>query len=405
MSVFRKITLLFSLSLLLMIAIGYQVDTMNAQRTEALVTQKYLQDARKLFTLLATTETDALEKRLAPMGFARVGAAQTAGAETLLEQPHSFGDLKILKTRDGRYLLAISYMDTSLLLSDTALQHSLRGQWLPNALVGLDIAVLVAIFFIILAMLSPLKQIAAKMRAFAAGDYDSRTDVPNRDEIGAVAATYNDMAQRLQDLIASRETLLRDIGHELRTPIARGMFAAEKLPASDDKRLLQRCFAELERLTDELLQLEKLGATGALHYETVDAETLILQALSKTMVDDEAKVAIEIGENFQISGDPDYLSLALKNLIDNALKYTSEYPVVITASARTICVSNRGEPLGSALAQYLQPFRRGAQTQQHKGFGLGLSIVAKVLERHAFALTYGYENGIHRFCIDCQTPA
>jgi len=400
MSVFRKITLLFSASLLLMLAIGYQVDAMNAQRTEALVTQKYLQDARSLFTLLATTEADALEGRLSVMGFERVDAAQAEGAETLLQQPHSFGEMKILKTRGGRFLLAISYIDTALLLSDTALQKSLQGQWLPNALVGLDIAVLVAIFFIILAMLSPLKQIVEKMRAFAQGDYDSRTDVANRDEIGAVAATYNDLAQRLQDAIVSREALLRDIGHELRTPIARGMFAAEKLADSDDKKLLQRCFTELDRLTGELLQIEKLGATGILQYETLDAETLILLALSKTMVDAEEKVAIVIGENFPLQGDPDYLSLALKNLIDNALKYAASYPVKITASAGKICVANRGEPLEGAAAHYLQPFRRGVQGQKREGFGLGLSIVAKVLERHAFALIYSYEAGEHRFCID-----
>jgi len=399
MSVFRKISLLFSVSLLLMVAIGYQVDAMNAQRTEALVTQTYLEDARRLFSLLATTETDALEKKLAPMGIARVDASLAEGAATVFERPHSFGAMKILRAHDGRYLLFISYMDTALLLSDTAMQASLQGQWLPNALVGLDIAVLVAIFLIILAMLSPLRQIAEKMRAFAEGDYDSRTDVPNRDEIGAVAATYNDLAQRLQDAISSREALLRDIGHELRTPVARGMFAAEKLPDTPDKALLQRCFAELDRLTGELLQLEKLGATGDLHYESVDAETLILQALTKTMVDEEEKVAITVAENFAVSGDPDYLSLALKNLIDNALKYATAYPIEITAEARTICVSNLGEPLDETLERNLQPFFRGAGTQRQEGFGLGLSIVAKVLQKHAFTLSHRYENGRHRFCI------
>jgi two-component system OmpR family sensor kinase len=399
MSIFRKITLLFSVSFVLMIAIGYQVDAMNAQRTEALVTQTYLEDARRLFTLLATTESDALAKKLPAMGIERIDVAKAYGAETVLERPHSFGALKILKAGDGRYLLFISYIDTALLLSDTALQAGLQGQWLPNALVGLDIAVLVAIFIIILAMLSPLRRIVEKMRAFAEGDYGSRADVPNRDEIGAVAATYNDLAQRLQDTIASREALLRDIGHELRTPIARGIFAAEKLPDSADKALLQRCFAELDRLTGELLQIEKLGATGALNYESVDAETLILQALTKTMVDEEEKVSIAVEENFAISGDPEYLVLALKNLIDNALKYATAYPVEITAAEGTICIANRGAPLDETLERHLQPFFRGTGAQRREGFGLGLSIVATVLQKHAFPLSHRFENGVHRFCI------
>jgi len=399
MSIFRKITLLFLTSLLLMIAIGYQVDALNTQRTEALVTQKYLADARKLFGLLATTESDALAKALPAMGFAEVAPSEADGAVALLEQPHSFGAMKIMRTRDGRFLLSIRYMDTALLLRDTALSGSLQGQWLPNALVGLDIALLVAIFLIILAMLAPLRQIAAKMRAFAEGDYDSRIDVSNRDEIGSVAASYNHLAGRLQDTITAREALLRDIGHELRTPIARGMFAAEKLPDSDEKRLLKRCFTELDRMTNELLQIEKLGTTGELHRETLRAETLILQALTKAMIDAEEKVAIDIREDFSLEGDPDYLSLALKNLIDNALKYSTSYPVRITADAGTICVANTGAPLNGPLAEHLHPYRRGVAPQKYDGYGLGLSIVTKVLERHGLPLSYSYNNGTHRFCI------
>jgi hypothetical protein len=124
------------------------------------------------------------------------------------------------------------------------------------------------------------------------------------------------------------------------------------------------------------------------------------------MLEDEDKVAIAITENFQVSGDPEYLSLALKNLIDNAVKYATAYPVTITASARTICVANPGKPLEAALVHYLQPFRRGETAQNRAGFGLGLSIVTKVLQRHAFALTYDFIENTHRFCVDfgCAPP-
>ncbi|WP_345972157.1 ArsS family sensor histidine kinase [Sulfurimonas diazotrophicus] len=400
MSIFRKIILLFSASLLLMLAIGYQVDAMYTQRTEALVTQQYLDDARKLYGLLATTEPEALAAALPSMGFEAVESTQATGAEPLLERPHSFGDMRILKTRDGTYLLAIRYMETALLLRDTALDGTLQGRWLPHLLVGLDIVLLVMIFLVIIAMLAPLGHLAAKMRAFAEGDYDSRSDVPGRDEIGAVAETYNHLAQRLQDTIVAREALLRDIGHELRTPIARGMFAAEKLPDSDEKKLLRRCFSELESMTSELLEVEKLSVTGELDLQTIRAETLILQALSKMMIDDEEKVSIALDEDFDLEGDPLYLSIALKNLIDNALKYATAYPVTVTAGAGRICVRNRGKPLREPVAKALAPFRRGVHSRRQKGFGLGLSILAKVLERHALPLSHRYEEGWHCFCID-----
>ncbi len=398
MSIFRKITLLFLASLLLMLAIGYQMERLNRENAEIAVTQKYLQEARELFVLLASTEPGSLGTELAAMGLESVSGRTAQGARIILEQPHSFGALKILRNPLGDYLLQIRYMENTLLLRDDDLQRKLGKQWLPTTLVGLDIALLAAIFFIILAMLAPLRRIAETMRAFAGGDFGRRTDVRSRDEIGEVAATYNEMAQHLQELIAARSELLRDIGHELRTPIAKGLFALEKMPQSGDRQQLQRCFRELERLTGELLQIEKLEATGTLRRERTDAETLILLALSKTMAEEE-QVAIAIHEGFTLDGDPEYLALALKNLIENALKYTDALPVRISVFRNVICVANPGPPLQREIAHYLQPFSRDAQARRREGFGLGLSIVTKVLERHGFRLAYDYNEGLHRFCI------
>ena len=403
MSIFGKITLLFAASLLLMLAIGYRVERLDGEKREALMTQQYLQDAGRLFTLLATTDPEGLGDELAGLGLVRVGGEKATGALTVMEQPHSFGGLQILKNADGDYLLSIRYMDTALLLENPQLQARLRGTWLSKGLIGLDILLLIILFSVLLAMLAPLRRIAERMRAFSRGDYNSRVKIAGRDEIGEVAATYNEMAQHLQELIAAREELLRDIGHELRTPIARGMFALEKMPPSDDRRLLQHCFSELERLTEALLQIERLQATGELQRRRFDAETLVLQALSKTMAD-EAKIAVEVGENFTIEGDLDYLSLAVKNLIDNALKYATELPVAVTASGNVLCVENRGEPLSRDLGHYLRPFSREMRDRNREGFGLGLAIVRKVLERHGFALDYAYADGTHRFCIRF-TPA
>jgi two-component system OmpR family sensor kinase len=397
-SIFKKITLLFSASLVLMIAIGYQMERLDSEKTAALVTRQYLQDARRLFVLLATADKGRLENEIAAMGLARADPGTAEGAETLLEQPHSFGELKVLRSPEHGYLLEIRYMDASLLLQRTARQERPNERWLPQTLVGLDIAVLAAIFLSILAMLAPLRRITETMRAFTEGKYSSRAAVKSSDEIGEVAATYNEMARHLQELIVSREELLRDIGHELRTPISKGLFALENLPESADKALLQRCFSELERLTGELLQIEKLDAGGSLQRERVDAETLILQALSKTMAEEE-EVAIEIRRNALIEGDPDYLSLALKNLVDNALKYATARPVTIVADADRVCVYNLGKPLSRELAHYLQPFSRDARARRKEGFGLGLSIVKKIVERHGFELVYEYDGARHCFCI------
>ncbi|MGB6019256.1 MAG: ArsS family sensor histidine kinase [Sulfurimonadaceae bacterium] len=399
MSIFKKITLLFLISLSLMVVIGYQIDKINTQRVEALITQKYLQDAKKVFLWLATATPDELEKRLPALNLSRLNIPIDQSMQIILAQPHSFGELNILKTAGTEYLLYIRYMDDTLMLSDKQLQKSLQEQWLLNILVLLDIVVLIIIFFIILKILSPLKQIISKMQDFAKGKYQSRAEVESRDEIGEVAQTYNMMAQNLEDLITSRQELLRDVGHELRTPIAKGLFAVETLEPSPSKAIIHKAFSELERLSTELLEIEKLHAMNTLNLETFKAETLILEALSRLMLEDESKVTVDLHSDFTIEGDLNYLALALKNIIDNAVKYALEYPVSITADDDMIIVKNRGDKLSDTIAYYLEPFTQEESSRRSEGYGLGLNIVKKILDRHHLALHYEYTEGLHVFSI------
>jgi len=399
-SIFKKITLLFAASLILMLAIGYQMERLDSEKLEMAATRQYLQDARELFVLLSRGEPGRIDTELAAKGLSRADPALGEGAREVLFQPHSFGTMRVLRSASGIYLLEIRYLDDALLLERT--QSDSDSGWLSPTLVGLDIVVLIAIFAILLTMLAPLRHIVAGMRAFASGDYSSRAAVGGSDEIAEVAATYNTLAERLQNLIASREELLRAVGHELRTPIARGMFLLEKLPASEEQEQLRRCFGELDRLTGELLQVERLEATRRLDIVRFDAETLILDALSKAMADEE-RIDLEIGENFMIEGDRDYLSLALKNLIDNALKYADAFPVCIRARNQGICVENSAPPLSDGVADYFRPFRREERERSKEGFGLGLFIVDKVLKRHGLQLDYRYEESRHVFCIRFDT--
>ncbi len=402
MSLFKKIALLFSVSLVLMIAIAYRMEQLNDEKMAAILTQKYLQDAKKLFVLLATSDLENIDASLKSMQLQRLNVDLPGNTLVVMEQPHSFGALRILKSAQYGYLLDIRYMGASLLLHEQTLQKSTKEQWLSNALIGLDIIMLFIIFAIILAMLSPLRRIAETMRSFTAGAYDKRIEVKSRDEIGTLAATYNEMAAHLQRLITSRTELLRDVGHELRTPIARGMFILETIPASAELEKLKACFLQLDRLSAELLQIEKLEVSDALSLTCSDAETLILNALNKEMANEE-DVSIDIKKNFTFEGDEEYLALALKNLIDNALKYATHHPIKMTASHMRICVENEGKALNTDLHHALQPFTRQENTRDIPGFGLGLSIVDRVIRRHGFKLEYHYEEGKHRFCIHFES--
>lgn len=397
MSIFTKISLLFTISLTLMIGIGYQIDTINTQKYESLILQKYVVDGRKIFSWMATSSADELQNKLSKLNLVTI--APSSPKRIIMRQPHTFGVFEIFEADSGEYVMHVRYIDDDIYLRDTSLQDSQKEGWMLNLLVIADMVVLAVIFMIILRMLSPLKSITASMRQFATGEYRNRSDVDSHDEIGEVAHTYNEMAQTIENLILSRQELLRDIGHELRTPIARGLFALEQMEDSKTKETLKHSYDELDRLTRELLEIEKLQATDVIQSENFTAETLVLEALSKLCLVNESDITIDIQTNLPLRGDLQYLSLALKNLLDNALKYADQLPIICEVNVHGISVLNHAKPLEKEYTHFLTPFTREESSRTTQGFGLGLNIVTKIVEKHGFHLTYDYDNGYHRFSI------
>lgn len=397
MSIFTKITVLFLISLALMVGIGYKIDTINTQKYESIVLQKYLLDGRKIFSWMTTSTSDELDDRFRSLNLVKIPPVDSK--QVMMRQQHTFGLFEILKADKGEYILHIRYFDDNIYLLDTTLQTAQKEGWILNALVVADIVVLAIIFFIILRMLSPLHSITASMRRFAQGEYRSRSPIQSHDEIGEVARSYNDMAQTIENLIRSRQELLRDVGHELRTPIARGMFALEQLEDSKIRDSLKHSFKELDQLTQELLEIEKLQATDTIQSDIFSVETLVMEALSKLYLIDESNIEIRIQENFSITGDLQYLSLALKNLLDNALKYADRLPIRLEASSKRINVFNHGRPLEKEFGYFLTPFTRQESSRTTEGFGLGLDIVSKIVAKHGFSLSYSYVNEEHCFAI------
>ena len=130
--------------------------------------------------------------------------------------------------------------------------------------------------------------------------------------------------------------------------------------------------------------------------------TLILESLSKLSNADESKVEISIDDDFSINGDFYYLTLAVKNLIDNGIKYTKEYPILIITKNNTLYIKNKANQLSNGLTYYIQPFTR--EPNQQQGHGLGLNITNKILTLHNFSLNYRYDKPYNSFYISFIKP-
>ncbi|MDD5158262.1 ArsS family sensor histidine kinase [Sulfurimonas sp.] len=394
MSILRKISILFLTSFILMSVIGFWIDNINSKRVDELIKEKYLKIANEIFQNI--DNNDRVEELIKKYDLVRVDKDDESKREVLYFEKHTFGFISIKKgSFEDEFIIEINFLDESYNLK-TPNEENINDKLILNILIFLDTFVLLLIFLYLLKLLAPLKKITKGIKNLSNGDFNNKIEVKSNDEMQMLSDALNSMATSLGELLKSREELLRDIGHELRTPIAKGKFVIQKVENVSQKELLQKIFLDLEVLTNELLELEKLNSTK-LNLSIFSAETLVTEALSKLYINDESSITIEIEDDFKIEADLHYLSVALKNLIDNALKYATVLPIAIKISTKKICVINRGKKLSKELDYYLKPFTQ--ELSQRDGFGLGLSIVEKIVAKHNFSLLYSHEEGENIFCL------
>ena len=237
------------------------------------------------------------------------------------------------------------------------------------------------------------------LQLFKNGEETIKVDIGENNELYEITKNLNSYLEKQADIIHSREELLRNISHELKTPIAKAKFMLAKIKNTEDKQTfndINTIFNDIEMLTSKLLEREKLNF-AVLKRSKFKASSLILKSLSKLLIEDESKIKVNIKNDFNIEADFYYLSLALKNLLDNAIKYAKDFPIIIESYENTIYVKNISNELLNDLIYYLQPFTR--EENQQQGHGLGLNIVSKILTLHSFTLDYKHKDNYNIFSI------
>nr|WP_153390760.1 HAMP domain-containing sensor histidine kinase [Pseudomonas sp. FSL R10-1350] len=264
---------------------------------------------------------------------------------------------------------------------------------------ALGIALVVLTLFSLLVTLSitrPLSRLRGAVHDLGQATYQQNSLAQlasRRDEFGVLATDFNRMGARLQSLIGSQRQLLRDVSHELRSPLARLRIAlalAERAGPEEREKLWPRLTREcdrLESLISEILALARVDADQA------SAEPIELNPLLATVQKDaslaapEQRVQLNAEPDLSISGWPTMIERAVDNLLRNAQRFNPpEQPIELTAqrSGDHIAISVRDHGPGVAkeyLAHLGEPFFR-APGQTAAGHGLGLAIARRAAERH-----------------------
>lgn len=252
-------------------------------------------------------------------------------------------------------------------------------------------------------LVSPLQRLRGAVQALAAGDLAVRVGAPlirRGDEIGSLGRDFDRMAERLQELIESQQRLLRDVSHELRSPLARLQAAlglARQRAGTQAAGELDRIEREAERLEDligQTLSLTRL-ASGM---ENRREERVDLTGLLRSVADDarfeaaqhERSVAEDLDDGLLVRGDPELLHRAIENVVRNAVRYTgagSGVELTLRRDGADAWISVRDQGPGVEqrdLERLFDPFFRSGEARDRAsgGYGLGLAIARRAVEFH-----------------------
>ncbi len=245
----------------------------------------------------------------------------------------------------------------------------------------------------------PIRQLDWAMKRAAEGDLNVRISSQVRhhyDEISELAERYDEMAEKINGLIARQKRLFHDVSHELRSPLARIEVAIGLADQNPDRR--EECLRRIERevgtldsLVEELLTYARLDDNAPLTFERMDIAPVLEAVAENAAFEGSARnvsVRLESGGPAEVSIHVDSIARAVENLVRNALRFSPDGGTVSIEASRSaralnIVISDEGPGMpAEVMEKVFLPFVRGSDQKTGSGFGLGMAIAKRAVERN-----------------------
>ncbi|KIM09834.1 MAG: histidine kinase [Sulfurovum sp. FS06-10] len=258
---------------------------------------------------------------------------------------------------------------------------------------------LIALYIGVIRSLIPLKKLRHQIKAFADGDYEITCKSTKKDEIAALANEFDAAVHKIKSLRDARQLFLRNIMHELKTPITKGKLAAEMIEEGSYTTILRNAFKRQEALLEEFTRIEKLSADELKlelkPYRLQDVVDFALDILEDKREHITCNLTpITLNVDFELFG------VALKNLLDNGVTYALDAKVHMQNDAHSITISNHGAALEFELERYGEPyFLEGKKQKNSRGLGFGLFITWHVIRLHGMKIAYVRKDEVNHLTI------
>lgn len=308
------------------------------------------------------------------------------------DYPHiRFGwyrDAYLMSVREGE--------GTFLFAVDLSKEHEeSRERWIVGVLFFVPL-ILLGAYFAMRRVLRPIKWLNEGVYQVGEGNFDYQVPVKRVDELGRLSNAFNDMTGRIAHMLHSKEQLLLDVSHEFRSPLTRMKVALEFMPDNSVKTDIKEDVAELEKMVSEILETARMKSEyGHLNHQPVNLASL-LKGVVLSFSSQASQIRLEaMPEEITLNLDPERITIVLRNLITNALKYsvnkTGETQGMVEIRLEqekdqiVVRIKDSGEGIPEKdLPHIFEPFYRvdKSRSKETGGYGLGLHLCKNIIEAH-----------------------
>ena len=289
------------------------------------------------------------------------------------------------------------------------------GPDLSYIIVGLGLTLLLLGYAAVSWLFKPIRRIRAGAAHIGRGNFDHRIESIRHDQLGDLAREINTLAGDVQNMLDAKRALLLGISHELRTPLSRLRLLIEFIDDEKQQPELKAEVVEMEKIIVSLLEAERLNS----RHEPLSRSVVGVRGLIDELIDDffdrdrDRIQVIDLSDGASATIDEARVSLLLKNLVSNALRYSpaDSGPVELTIATEghelVLRVRDHGPGIPADEAEHIgEPFYRGdpSRTRETGGTGLGLYLATLVARAHGGTLEL-LDTGEQGACFEARLPS
>ncbi len=328
------------------------------------------------------------------------------GTDTSWKTAENFSDVNKVHWRDwsknplirlgryhGHHFVELSHDSGRFVFGlDKSLELDPERRRVVIVLLTLLTLILAGAFLSIRWILRPVRWLHEGVREVGRGNLKHRVPVKRSDELKALAEAFNHMTDRIRDMLHTKEQLMLDVSHELRSPITRMKVALEFLSEGQAKDSLKSDIAEMETMINEILETARLHHLhGNLKRQLINLADHLKEILVDYAKQPPGVQAGEFPAGIELDVDPEQVKTVFQNILTNAIKFSDpdDKPVMISvikqANFTVVRVLDHGIGIPpDELPFIFEPFYRVDKSRSKRtgGYGLGLSLCKTIMEAH-----------------------